>query len=122
MRSGFDDASGVEHDDPVGIDHGGEPVRDHQCGTPAAELGEFGLDLALGRGVERARGFVEDEDRRILQDRPRDCDALFLAAGELEAALADRGLPAVGQGGDQAVDAGRAGGRVDSAVIASGRP
>src|SRR6185437_12169180 len=39
--------------------------------------------------IERRGRLVEDEDRRILEDDPRDGDALALAAGQLDAALAD---------------------------------
>ncbi len=47
--------------------------------------------------IERARRLVEDQDARRLEDRARDGDALLLAAGELEAALADRRRVALGQ-------------------------
>src|SRR5262245_58295522 len=36
-----------------------------------------------------AGGLVEHQDRRVLEDRARDRDPLALAAGELDAALAD---------------------------------
>ena len=39
-------------------------------------------------------GFVEDQDLRRRQDRPRDRQALLLSAGELDAALADERLVA----------------------------
>src|SRR3712207_7747544 len=44
---------------------------------------------ALRVDVEGARRLVEDQDGRVAQDRPRDRDALALAAREAEAALAD---------------------------------
>ena len=37
-------------------------------------------------GVERARRFVEEDDIRVHRERPRDCHALLLAAGELRRA------------------------------------
>jgi hypothetical protein len=43
---------------------------------------ERGLDQALGLGVERGGGLVEDQDRRVLQQRTGDGEALALAAGE----------------------------------------
>src|SRR6185295_5274198 len=49
-----------------------------------------GFDLA----VERRGRLVEHEDRRVLEDDTRDRDALALAAGELDAALADLRLVA----------------------------
>ncbi len=49
-------------------------------------------------------GFVEQQDRRRFQDRSGNGDALLLAAGELQPALPDLGLIAVGQSGDEVVD------------------
>src|SRR5919205_505517 len=66
------------------------------------------LHGALGLGVQRAGRLVEDEHRRVAQDRPRDRDALLLAAREPVAALADHGVVAVGQRGDERVDLRRA--------------
>jgi hypothetical protein len=47
------------------------------------------LNFALGVAVERRGRLVEHEDRRALEDGAGDGDALLLAAGELQAALAD---------------------------------
>ena len=47
------------------------------------------LQLTLGRGVERAGRFVEDQDRRILEERAGDREPLALAARQRAAALAD---------------------------------
>jgi hypothetical protein len=43
-------------------------------------------------GFERRGRLVQHQDRRVLQDHPRDRDALALAARELDAALADVGV------------------------------
>ena len=53
------------------------------------------LDLPLGVAVERRGRLVEQQDRRRLQDRAGDGDALLLAARELQAALADLGVVAL---------------------------
>ena len=50
------------------------------------------VDLRLGHRIERAGRFVEDQDRRILEQRARDGEPLALAAGEQPAALADARL------------------------------
>jgi len=47
------------------------------------------LNLELAVAVQARRGLVQDQDARVRQDRARDCDALALAAGEPDAALAD---------------------------------
>src|SRR4051812_19469375 len=60
--------------------------------------------ISFSEGVERRGRLVEDKDRRPLQNRARDGDALLFASRKLEAALADRGLVAVGEKADEAVD------------------
>ena len=59
---------------------------------PASSVGHRRLDELLAFGVEVARRLVEDEDLRRRQDRPGDGQPLLLAAGELDAALADERL------------------------------
>jgi hypothetical protein len=44
-------------------------------------------DLAAGFDVEVARGFVGEEDARVVHKRPGDGDALALTAGELVGAV-----------------------------------
>ena len=62
----------------------------------------------LGLGVEVRRGFVEDHDRRVLQQHACDREPLLLAARQPVAALAhDRVVP-VGKRRDQVVDPRRA--------------
>ena len=60
-------------------------------------------DLGLARSVETRRRLVEDEDRRIAKDRPRDRDPLSLPAREPDAALPELGVVPVGQGLDECV-------------------
>ena len=48
-----------------------------------------GADRLLGFAVERGGRLVEQQHRRVLQERARNRDALALAAGELHAAVAD---------------------------------
>src|SRR5437660_247429 len=79
-----------------------------------------GVPVKVGARVERARRLVEDQDRRVAQDRARDRDALLLAAGEAVAALADHGVIAVGQARDQVVDARRARGLLELRVARVG--
>ena len=84
MRAALDDHAVVEHDDLVGADDGREPVRDDQRRAVARHPFERVLDLLLGVAVERRGRLVEEQDRRRLEDRAGDGDALLLAAGELE--------------------------------------
>ena len=65
-----------------------EPVRDHEHGAPREQPIDGLLHEPLGLRVERRRGFVEDEHRRVGKERPRDRNALALAAREPGPALA----------------------------------
>src|SRR5437867_963804 len=57
----LDDAPLGEHDDEVGVLHGGEPVRDHEHRPALHQPADRLLDQALRFGVESARRLVEDE-------------------------------------------------------------
>ena len=60
------------------------------------------------------------QDRRIAQDGARDRDALALAARQLDTALADHRVVAVGQGRDEIVDVGGRRGGADVVVARVG--
>src|SRR5918993_535158 len=53
------------------------------------------LKQLLVRAELRNPAVLKHEDRRVLEQRPRNCDPLLLAAGKLEAALADHRVIAV---------------------------
>jgi hypothetical protein len=71
--------------------------------------------------VRSASRSVASRWARIAQQRTRDCDSLSFAYAEAVAALAHDGVVAVGQAGDQIVDAGGARGRHDVLVARLGR-
>ena len=54
-------------------------------------------------GVQRRRGLVEDQQPRVLQQRARNRNALALATRQFGAALAEQGVVARWQFGDEAV-------------------
>ena len=95
---------------------GRKPVRDDQGGAGRDQLVDGLLDMALGLGVQRRGGFVEDQDRRVLQQGAGDGQALPLAAGEQHAALADQGVEPLGQFLDEFPGIGLARG-LDDAVF-----
>ena len=61
----------------------------------AAEGVNAGLDFGLGLGVEGTGGFVEDEETGVLVEFAGDGDALSLAAGDVDAVVAEEGVVAV---------------------------
>ena len=88
------DELAVAHDrDQVGQRHrlllvvGDEDARRAQA---QVEMLDLGAHPAAERGVEVAERLVEEEDERLLDERPAERDALLLAAREL-ARLAVRG-------------------------------
>jgi hypothetical protein len=81
VSSTLGDTALIQHDDFIGADDGRQPMRDHQRGAVARHPVQRFLDLVLGMAVERGSGFIEHQDRRALEDRTRDGDALLLAAG-----------------------------------------
>ena len=107
------DAAAVEDEDLVRLEDGAEAVGDDDAGAVREDALEGLLDEAFGFAVETAGGFIEDEDARVAQDDAGEGDALFFTAAEAVAALADDGVVAIGEAGDEAVDVGGAGGLLD---------
>src|SRR5580658_4267110 len=63
----LDDAAVVEQQNTGRIAHRGEPVSDDEGGAAFHDLIERLRNPRLGHRIERAGGFVENEDRRVLQ-------------------------------------------------------
>ena len=108
MPAAFDDATVVEHQDAVGADHAGQPVRQDQRRAPGRQPVERLLDHRLVLGVDRGQRLVEDQDRRIAQQRPCDRQPLALAARQQHPALADHRGIALRQRHDEVVRVGGA--------------
>ena len=87
----------IHDDDAVGFLHGRQAVRDDDRRAPCHQLLERLLHEQLARGVERARRLVEQQNRRILENRACDRDALPLSARQPHAALAEERVVALRQ-------------------------
>src|SRR3984957_4525882 len=94
VAAAFVDEAAIDDENGVGMHDRRQPVGDDDRGAPLAELRHRLLYVALGFGIERRSGLVEQDDRCVLDQRARDGDALALAAGKLQAVLADRGVVA----------------------------
>ena len=106
----LDQLAAVEDEDAVGVAEGREPVGDGDGGAAAGQGLEGLLNRLFAFGVDVAGGLVEDQDRRIVEDRPGDREALPFAAGETRAALAEPGVVAERRVEDELVGLGRFGG------------
>ena len=83
MRAALGDSAVVEDDDLIGVDDRRKAVGDHHRGAAPGDSVERFLDGLLGAAVERRGGFVEDQDRGVLEQGAGDGDALLLAADSL---------------------------------------
>ncbi len=89
----FADSAGVEDEDAVGVDDGGEAMSDGQDGAAFGEAFEGLIDRGFGCGIEGRSGFVEDKNFGLAENGAGEGDALALAAGEFSAAAcADPGV------------------------------
>ena len=78
MGTGLDEATTVEHHDPVGGFDGGQAMGDDEGGAALTQGVERLLDFAFGVGVQRGGGFIENQDGRVLEQGAGDGDALAL--------------------------------------------
>ena len=85
----------MRHPHVVGHEHGG-------CPSPAGKRAQQVEHGVPGLGVEVARRLVREDQLRLADERPRDRDALLLAAGEHRRGVA-RAMPQphIIQGGER---------------------
>ena len=77
--------------------------------TFARDAGVEGrADGGIGRRIHRARGVVQHQHLRMLQQGPCDAQALPLAAGDIGTALVDDRVVSVGERLDELIGAGLA--------------
>ncbi len=117
MRPDVDHPAAVDHHDPVGLDHGAQPVGYHQRRAVLHQPGQRILHESLALGVQTRRGLVENQDRRPLEHHPCDRHPLTLPAAERDATLSHRLIVPVGEAGDELVGVGLAGG-LDQLLLA----
>jgi hypothetical protein len=111
--AGLDDAAVLDHRDLVGLGDGGQAVGDDDGRPARAEALEGVGDAGLAGRVQVAGGLVEGEQGRVGDPGPGEGDQLALPGGQQRPPLADLGVVAVGQAGDDLVGPDRAGGRLD---------
>src|SRR5437660_8203873 len=97
MTAALDDPAFGQHQDEIRMLDRREPVRDDEDGAVRHQPVDGLLHQPLRFGIQRARRLVENQNRRIAQQRPRDRDALALAAAEPRAAFAGQRAVAFAQ-------------------------
>ena len=103
MRAAFDDLAVVHDQNHVRTADGRQAVRDDERGAARHDLFDGVLNKPLGHGVDGAGRFVEHENARVGQKCAGKGQKLLFARGERVAALADVGIIAVRQAGDDLV-------------------
>src|SRR3989441_3198604 len=93
----------VQDDDLVRAHDRREAVGDHDGCRALDHAVDRPMHQALRLAVERARGFVQDQDRGVRDDRAGDRDALALAAREANSPIADHRVVPIGQRHDEVV-------------------
>src|SRR5665213_607793 len=95
------DTAVADFDDQIAVLQRGEAVRDDQNGEVGAQRIDGAHQRALRLVVERAGGFVENDDTGAFVESARDANALALPARQADAAFADHrivlGRPAFDQ-------------------------
>ena len=107
MSTDFGDLALVEDDESVSAAQRRQPVGNGEGRTAGDESLDRLLQLLLRGRVNGRSRLVENENLRIVKDRPGDGDTLLLAPGELVTALSDNGVVAVRFGDDELVGVGR---------------
>jgi hypothetical protein len=74
-----------------------QPVGDDQRGAAFDQLAHGVVHETLGFAVERRGRLIQQDDRRVTDERASNGDALALPAGELRAVLAHHGVVAGGE-------------------------
>ena len=116
MRAALNDLPSVHDEDEVRVANRGKAMRYRESRAIRHEFLERVLDEPFGDGVECARSLVEDENRRVLEYRARNCDSLALAAGKRETLFADNAVVSVGLGNYEVMGVCELGGRNDLLV------
>ena len=95
MGAPVHDASAAHDEYLVGIHYRGEPLADDDLRQMLDILPQRAPYLRVRSRIDRGCRVIEDEDPRILQQRPGDAEPLALAAREVGASLVHMAIEAI---------------------------
>src|SRR4051794_27537217 len=116
MGAPLDDPTPLEYQNLVGRDNRRQPVGDGERRPVLGNTLEFSLDRLLRTRIEGRGRLVEDQDARVFEDGPGYGHPLLFTAGQLEPALSNRRLVALGKAGHEIMDLRESGGLHDLIV------
>src|SRR5262252_723662 len=94
----LDDAALFNHQDLIRTANCRQAMRDYERGPALHELREALLDHSLGLGIQDGCRFIENQDARLSQERPRDRDALALPARQFDSTFPNNRVVLVDEG------------------------
>ena len=97
VRAPLCDPPGAQHQDFVGRLQPHQPVGDEQRCASRRQILQGGQHFPLGEGVQVGRRFVQNQDRRILEDGAGNGQSLALPPAQAQPLLPDPGIVALGQ-------------------------
>lgn len=106
MGSPLDDPAIFDDQDLIGALDRTEPMRDDEAGSAFHQFEHRLLDVPFGPGIHAACSLVQDENCRIREDRPCDCQELPLPLAEVAALLREDCIISLGKMSDEVVSVG----------------
>ena len=91
MSSFFHHASVTHDNDVVCLSNGRKSVRNHNGRPILRHLFKGFLNDPFSPYVDGTRRLIQNQNHRLSDNTPRDCEALSLATGKLDATFADFG-------------------------------
>src|SRR5699024_2677801 len=104
------------NDDAVGVLHAGYTLGNDDLGGFGDIITEALADQRVGLGIDGAGGVVQNQDLGLFQQGAGDAQALFLAAGNIGAALLDPGVVLIRELLDKFVGLGQLAGFQDLVI------
>ncbi len=92
MVADGDDTAGIHNHNTIHLLNGRQTMRDDQCRTVFHQTFQRHLHQPLTFGIQRTGSLIQQQDRRIFQDRPRNCHALSLTTGQARTTLTEEGV------------------------------
>ena len=80
VGSGLHDTAPIEHDQAVQPGNGGEAVGNRNHGFTVHQTQQLFLNRHFHFAVQRRRGFIQNQNRRVFENHPGNGNALALPA------------------------------------------
>jgi hypothetical protein len=83
MGCKIDDLAKLQHENAIAIDQARQAMGDDDHAAAVRNAQQIRAEHGLTLRIERAGCFVQDQNARIVDQRPRNCEPLPLSAGKI---------------------------------------